>query len=54
MISIAAYEAAFEQYDYSMASAVAMIMGFAQLIVVAIVLGLRRGLYRGPVAGAKG
>jgi putative spermidine/putrescine transport system permease protein len=28
VISIAAYEAAFEQYDYSLASAIAMIMGF--------------------------
>src|SRR3989440_5322349 len=54
VISLAAYEAAFEQYDYSMASAVAMIMGFAQLIVVVAVLGLRRGLYRGPVGGGKG
>ena len=27
VISIAAYQAAFEQYDYSMASAIAMIMG---------------------------
>ena len=35
VISIAAYEAAFEQYDYSMASAIAMIMGFVQLVVVA-------------------
>ena len=31
VISIAAYEAAFEQYDYSLASAIAMIMGFVQL-----------------------
>ena len=54
VISLAAYEAAFEQYDYSMASAVAMIMGFAQLIVVVVVLAMRRGLYRGPVSGAKG
>ena len=54
VISIAAYEAAFEQYDYSLASAIAMIMGFAQLAVVVIVLALRRGLYRGPVTGAKG
>jgi ABC-type sugar transport system permease subunit len=28
VISIAAYEAAFEQYDYSLASAIAMIMGW--------------------------
>jgi putative spermidine/putrescine transport system permease protein len=54
VISIAAYEAAFEQYDYSLASAVAMIMGAVQLVVVSAVLGLRRALYRGPVAGGKG
>ena len=51
VISIAAYEAAFEQYDYSLASCVAMIMGAVQLVVVAAVLGLRRVVYRGPVAG---
>src|SRR5437867_2049812 len=54
VISIAAYEAAFEQYDYSLASAVAMIMGAVQLVVVAAVLGVRRAFYRGPVAGGKG
>jgi putative spermidine/putrescine transport system permease protein len=54
VISIAAYEAAFEQYDYSLASAIAMIMGFVQLIVVAAVLGLRNFFYRGPVVGGKG
>lgn len=54
VISIAAYEAAFEQYDYSMASAIAMIMGFVQLLVVSAVLGLRGLFYRGPVAGGKG
>jgi len=54
VISIAAYEAAFEQYDYSMASSIAMIMGAAQLIVVALVLTLRRLSYRGPVTGGKG
>lgn len=54
VISIAAYEAAFEQYDYSLASAIAMIMGFVQLVIVALVLGLRGSFYRGPVAGGKG
>ena len=54
VISIAAYEAAFEQYDYSLASCVAMIMGAVQLVVVAAVLGARRALYRGPVGGGKG
>jgi putative spermidine/putrescine transport system permease protein len=54
VISIAAYEAAFENYDYSMASAVAMIMGAVQLGVVVIVLGARNLFYRGPVTGGKG
>jgi putative spermidine/putrescine transport system permease protein len=54
VIAIAAYEAAFEQYDYSLASAVAMIMGLAQLVIVAAALSLRSLLYRGPVAGGKG
>jgi putative spermidine/putrescine transport system permease protein len=54
VISIAAYEAAFEDYDYSMASTAAMIMGFSQLIVVVGVLGLRRIFYRGPAMGGKG
>jgi putative spermidine/putrescine transport system permease protein len=54
VISIAAYEAAFEQYDYALASAIAMIMGFVQLIIVAAVLGMRNLFYRGPVVGGKG
>jgi len=54
VISIAAYEAAFEQYDYSLASAIAMIMGFVQLLIVAAALGLRGFFYRGPVTGGKG
>jgi putative spermidine/putrescine transport system permease protein len=54
VISIAAYEAAFEQYDYPLASAIAMIMGFVQLLIVAAVLGARGLFYRGPVIGGKG
>ena len=54
VISIAAYTAAFEQYDYSLASAIAMIMGLAQLIIVAAVLSLRGFFYRGSAAAAKG
>ena len=54
VISIAAYEAAFELYDYSLASAVAMIMGLVQLAIVALVLGARSLVYRGPVTGGKG
>ena len=53
VISIAAYQAAFEQYDYAMASAIAMIMGVVQLAIVAAVLGGRGLLYRGS-SGGKG
>ncbi len=42
VISIAAYQAAFEEYDYSLASAIAMIMGMVQLSIVVLVLSLRR------------
>jgi putative spermidine/putrescine transport system permease protein len=54
VISIAAYEAAFEMYDYSLASAIAMMMGLVQLVIVAAVLGTRGLFYRGPVTGGKG
>ncbi len=53
VISIAAYDAAFEQYDYSMASAIAMLMGAVQLGVVALVLAGRGTLFRGA-SGGKG
>ena len=54
VITIPAYQAATELYDYSMASAIAMIMGAILLIVIAIVLGLRSLAYRGPAGGGKG
>jgi putative spermidine/putrescine transport system permease protein len=54
VISIAAYEAAFEQYDYSLASAIAIIMALSQLLIVAALLATRSLFYRGPAAGAKG
>ena len=54
VISIAAYEAAFENYDYGMASAIAMIMGAAQLIVVAAIFAFRKAFYTGPATSGKG
>jgi putative spermidine/putrescine transport system permease protein len=54
VISVAAYTAAFEEYDYSLASAIAMIMGAVQLLIVLAVLGARGFLYRGPAGGGKG
>jgi putative spermidine/putrescine transport system permease protein len=54
VISIAAYQAAFENYDYPMASAIAMVMAGVQLLVVVLVLAARSLFYRGPTSGAKG
>ncbi len=54
VISIAAYQAAFEHFDYSMASAIAMIMALVQLGIVALVLAGRSLFYRGPAGGGKG
>lgn len=51
VISIAAYHAAFEQYDYSEAAAIAMVMGAVELIVIGLVLGWRSRLYRGSTGG---
>lgn len=53
VISIAAYQAAFEQYDYSMASAIAMVMAAVELAVIAVVLAWRARLYRGSTSGGK-
>jgi putative spermidine/putrescine transport system permease protein len=54
VITIAAYQAAFEQYDYPLASAIAMIMGAVQLVIVVAVLAARGLVYRGPSGSAKG
>ena len=54
VISIAAYTAAFEEYDYSMASAIAMLMGLVELVIVALVLTARGMMYRGSTSGGKG
>jgi putative spermidine/putrescine transport system permease protein len=53
VISIAAYHAALEQYDYSMGSTIAVIMAVLMLLVVGLVLGWRSRLYRGS-SGGKG
>lgn len=54
VIAIAAFHAAYEEYDYSMGSAVAIIMGLVQVAVVAIVIKSSSFLYRGPAGGGKG
>lgn len=54
VISIAAAQAAFERYDYSAASAIAMIMTVVQFGFVGAVLALRSLFYKGPALGGKG
>jgi putative spermidine/putrescine transport system permease protein len=51
VISIAAYQAAFEQYDYTMAAAITMVMGAVELVVIAAILAWRSQLYRGAKRG---
>lgn len=51
VISIAAYHAGYEVYDYPLASAIAVIMGVVELAVVAVVLGLRSRFYTGSTGG---
>ncbi|CAN5580415.1 sugar ABC transporter permease [soil metagenome] len=54
VISIAAYQAAYEQFDYPMASTIAMVMAAVELAVIGVILGLRSRLYRGATSGGKG
>jgi len=51
VISIAAYHAAYESYDYPLASAIAIVMGVVELAVVAAVLGVRALFYTGSTGG---
>ena len=51
VISIAAWHAAYEKYDYPMGSAIAVVMGVIELVVIAVVLGLRSLFYTGSTGG---
>ena len=51
VISLAAYRAAYEQFDYPYASAIAMVMGLVELVVVALVLFGRTRFYTGATGG---
>jgi putative spermidine/putrescine transport system permease protein len=54
VISIAAWHAAYEQYDYPAGSAIAIVMGVIELVVIGIVLGLRSLFYTGTSSAGKG
>ncbi len=51
VMSIAAYQSAFEQYDQPMGTAIALLMGVIELSVVALVLWLRTRMVRGATLG---
>jgi putative spermidine/putrescine transport system permease protein len=51
VISIAAYQAAYEQYDYPFASTIAMVMGVVELVVIGLVLLWRGRFYVGATGG---
>lgn len=51
VISLAAYQAYAEQFDYSSASAIAIVMGLVELIVIGLVMVWRSTLYRGSTGG---
>jgi len=53
VIALAAWQAAYERYDYSQASAIAIVMAAIELIFVAGVLVLRSQAYRGPTLGGR-
>jgi putative spermidine/putrescine transport system permease protein len=52
VMSIAAYQTAFEQYNQPMGTAIALVMGVVELIVVGLVLWLRNRMARGATLGA--
>ncbi len=54
VIALAAWQAAYERFDYSMGSAIAITMAAIELAVVAAILYGRSRLYRGPSTGGKG
>lgn len=51
VLAVAAWQAAYEQYDYSLASAIAMVMGAVELLVIAVVLLARSRFYTGSTGG---
>lgn len=54
VIALAAWQAAYERFDYSAAAAIAIVMAGIEVLVLAVVLVGRSRLYRGPASGGKG
>jgi len=51
VLALAAYQAFAEKFDYSSASAIAIIMGLIELVVLGLVMVWRSTLYRGSTGG---
>ena len=54
VIALAAYQWAFEKFNFNAAAAISMIMAAIELLVIAIVLGWRRKMYKGASIVGKG
>jgi putative spermidine/putrescine transport system permease protein len=54
VISLAAYQWAFEKFDFNMGSTISIIMGGIELIIISIVLLWRNRIYRGASMVGKG
>jgi putative spermidine/putrescine transport system permease protein len=54
VISIAAYQWAFEKFDFNMGSAISMVMAAIELLVIMLVLFWRQQIYRGASIVGKG
>ena len=54
VISIAAYQMAFEKYKFNASSAISMIMAAIELVVIAVVLAWRSRMYKGASIVGKG
>ena len=52
VLAIAAFQAAFEQFNWSMGSTIAIIMALIELLVIVLVLAWRERLYKGAASGA--
>jgi len=51
VIALVAYQAYAEKFDYSLASAIAIVMGLVELLVLGLVTAWRSTLYRGSTGG---
>ena len=52
VLAIAAFQAAFEQFNWSMGSSIAIVMAVIELVVIVLVLAWRERLYKGATTGA--